>query len=262
MSASSRGARWLRVVAAIALSFAALGAVADEIRVACSGGFAEALRTLAPAYETRTGNKVTLIWGPSMGQAPEAIPNRLGRGEPIDVLVMVGGALDKLGKAGKIDPASQTVLAKSLIAAAVKTGAPKPDISTVEGLRKALLDAKTVAYSDSASGVYLSTVLFKQLGIAEQMQGKVRKIPGEPVGKLVADGVAELGFQQYSELKPIPGIDLLGLIPQSVQLVTDFSAATVGASANPAGARAFIDFLASPAAAPAIRDTGLEPAVR
>ena len=252
-------ARWRWLVVAVALFIAAIGAYAQELRVATSGGSAAALETLGRAYQSRTGTKVTLIQGASMGQTPEAIPNRLARGEPIDVLVMVASALDDLDKAGKIEPDSKVVLARSLIAAAVKAGAPKPDIATVDGLRQALLNAKSVAYSDSASGVYLSTTLFSKLGIAEQMKGKARQIPGTPVGEVVARGDVELGFQQYSELKPIAGIDILGPIPESVQLVTLYSAAVVRGSSNAGAARAFIDFLSSPAAAEAIRDTGLQP---
>ena len=225
-------ARWRCLFVAVALFMAAIGAYGQELRVATSGGSAAALEALGPAYETRTGTKVTLIRGPSMGQTPEAIPTRLARGEPIDVLVMVATALDGLDGTGKIEPGSKVVLARSLIAVAVKAGAPKPDIATVDGLRQTLLNAKSVAYSDSASGVYLSTTLFPKLGIAEEMKGKARQIPGTPVGEVVARGEVELGFQQYSELKPIAGIDIVGPIPESVQLVTLYSAAVVRGSAS------------------------------
>ncbi len=126
-------------------------------------------------------------------------------------------------------------LARSSIAMAVKAGAPSPDISSVEALKQAFLHAKSVAYSDSASGVYIQNQLFKTMGIAEQMQGRARMIPAEPVGLVVARGEAELGFQQLSELKPIPGITVVGLLPEGAQQVTVFSAGVLGTSAHQGG---------------------------
>jgi molybdate transport system substrate-binding protein len=259
MSARNRGNCWRGFAAAAALLLAFCGASAEELKVAYSGAMTEVVKVLGPAFEARTGTKVALTWGPSMGASAEAIPNRLNRGEPFDVVVMASEALDGLSSAGKVDPASRVVLARSLIVVAVKSGAAKPDISTVDALKKTLLDAKSVAFSSSASGVYISNVLFPRLGIAEQMKAKSRQIPGGPVGPFVARGEVELAFQQLSELKPIPGIDIVGPLPEGAQLVSMFSAAVVTGSANPSGARTFIDFLASPAAASTIRDTGLEP---
>lgn len=194
-----------------------------------------------------------------MGATPEAIPNRLQRGEPADVLIMVGDALDELIKQGKVVADSRVELARSNIGMAVRAGAPKPDISTVDALKRTLLAAKSIAYSDSASGVYLSTVLFQRLGIADQIKGKSRMIPAEPVGAVVARGDAEIGFQQISELLPVQGIDLVGPLPPEVQKVTVFSAGIVTVAKEPDVGRALVKFLASPAAAPAITRSGLEP---
>lgn len=234
-------------------------AAAAEIRVVSSGGFAAAYRALVPEFERATGHKVVTEWGPSMGDTPQAIPQRLARGEPIDVVIMVGYSLSDLAKQGKVLPDSPVELARSLIAVAVRAGAPKPDIATPDALKRALLAAPSIAYSDSASGVYVSTELFQRLGIAAEVRGKSRMIPAEPVGLVVARGEAALGFQQMSELKPIAGIDIVGKLPPDLQKVTTFSAGIVAASKEPEAAKALIAFLASPAAQGAIVNSGLEP---
>ena len=141
---------------------------------------------------------------------------------------------------------------------AVRAGARKPDIGSVDALKRALLEAKSIAYSDSASGVYLSTEMFQRLGIASQIAGRCKRIAGEPVGAVVARGDAEIGFQQISELLPVPGIDYVGPLPPEVQKVTLFSAGVATGSTHPAAAGALIKFLASPAAIPAIVKSGLE----
>ena len=232
---------------------------AAEVKVMISGGFSAAYRILAPEFRSATGNTVATASGPSMGNTPEAIPNRLSRGEPVDVLIMVGSALDDLVKEGKVLPGSRVDLARSKIGMAVHAGTPKPDIGTVEAFKRTLLAAKSIAYSDSASGVYLSTVLFPKLGIADQIAAKSRMIPAEPVGAVVARGDAEIGFQQMSELLAVPGVDVVGPLPPEVQKVTVFSAGISSKSTEPEAARALIKFLASPAAAPVIARTGIEP---
>ena len=143
----------------------------------------------------------------------------------------------------------------------MRSGAPHPDISTPDALRRTLLATKSIAYSDSASGVYISTELFKRLGIAERVAGKARMIPATPVAEIVAKGEAEIGFQQIAELKPVPGVDLLGPIPAELQKVTVFSAGVVTGSHQADAGKAFIAYLASSSSAPAIAGTGLEPVV-
>ena len=142
---------------------------------------------------------------------------------------------------------------------AVKSGAPKPDISSAEAVKRALLAATTVAYSDSASGSYVSTDMFEKLGVADAMKDKARKIPATPVGEVVARGEAELGFQQISELKPVQGIDIVGPLPNELQKITVFSAGIATVSKEPEAGRALIKFLASPAARDAIITSGMEP---
>ena len=246
-------------LAALLLAFACTQATAEQLTVVSSGGFAAALKLLAPQFERETGHQLQLEWGPSMGDTPQAIPQRLARGEKIDVLVMVGSALDQLQAQGRVVADSNTPLAASRIALAVKHGSPQPDISTLAALKQTLLNSHSIAYSDSASGVFLSTVLFSRLGVAGQIKDRSHMIPAEPVGKVVARGEAELGFQQLSELIPIAGIDIVGLLPEQAQQVTTFSAGISRDSGHPAAARQLLRFLASPQVAASIRQTGMTP---
>jgi molybdate transport system substrate-binding protein len=194
-----------------------------------------------------------------MGTNANAIPVRLERGEPADVLIMVGYALGELITQGKIIAGSRVDLTKSQIGVVVKAGAPKPDISSAEALKRALLAATSVAYSESASGVYVSTGMFQRLGIADAMKDKARKIVGEAVAAVVARGEAEIGFQQISEMRGVAGADVVGPLPADLQKVTVFSAGIASVSKQPEAGRALIDFLASPAAREAIIQSGMEP---
>jgi molybdate transport system substrate-binding protein len=233
-------------------------ASAQDINVMTSGAFTAAYRELAPQFESEGNKKVATAYGASMGGAPDSIPMRLQRGEPADVVILARPALNELVKQGKVVPASCVDLVRSRIGVAVRAGARKPDISSVDALKRTLLEAKSIAYSDSASGVYISTEMFQRLGIADQILPKSRRTPGQ-VGVAVARGDAEIGFQQISELLPVSGITLLGPLPPEVQRVILFSAGIVTGSKHPNVARTFIQFLASPAAIPAIEKSGLEP---
>jgi molybdate transport system substrate-binding protein len=250
----------------LALGFAAALAfmpIADaaEVRVMTSGGLAAALDALVPEFERSTGNKVVIAYGPSMGTTTNAIPVRLERGEPADVLIMVGYALGELIKSGKVAAGSKVDLVRSPIGIAVKAGAPHPDIATSEAVKRAMLAAKSVAYSDSASGVYVSTEMFDKLGIKDAMKDKGQMIPATPVGEIIAKGEAELGLQQISELKPVKGIDILGPLPDDLQKITVFSAGIAAVSKEPDAGKALIKFLASPAARDTIVNSGLDPIV-
>jgi molybdate transport system substrate-binding protein len=232
---------------------------AAEVRVMISGGLTPAYQALVPEFERQTGNKVLTAFGPSMGTTVNAIPVRLERGEPADVLIMVGYALGDLIKNGKVMADSRVDLVKSPIGIAVKSGAPKPDIGSVDAVKRALLAAKSVAYSDSASGVYVSTEMFQRLGIADEMKDKAKKIPATPVAEIVARGDAEIGLQQISELKAVPGVDIVGPLPADLQKITVFSAGIASLSKEPEAGKALIKFLASPAASDTIVKSGMEP---
>jgi molybdate transport system substrate-binding protein len=153
---------------------------------------------------------------------------------------------------------SRVELVRSPIGIAVKAGSPKPDISSADTVKRALLAAKSIAYSDSAS-VYVSTEMFEKLGITEAMQDKARKIPATPVGEIIANGEAEIGFQQISELKPVAGIDIVGPLPDALQKITVFSAGIATVSKQPEAGKALIKLLASPAARDTLVNSGLEP---
>jgi len=249
-------ARSATVVACLVFTGAAF---ADSLNVVSSGGFAAAYKKLAAQYEAEAGQQVHSEWGPSMGQTVNAIPARLARHEPIDVVIMVGDSLDKLMASGQLARGSKVALADSRIACAVPHGAPHPDIHDVEGLKAALLAAKSVAWSDSASGEYIEKEMLRKLGVADAVRPKGHKIPATPVGEILAKHEADFGCQQRSELLPVAGIDIVGDLPDEVQFVTEFSAAAVSGSAHQAEARKFLDYLSSPKNAATIRDTGLVP---
>src|SRR5262245_11241823 len=253
-------ARWSCTLAALLIASAASAA---DVQVMISAGFYGVYSELGPAFERASGNHLVTTRGPSMGDSPEAIPTRLARGETADIVIMDGGAADDLGRRGLVRADSKVVLARSLIGMVVQAGAAKPDIGNVEALRSTLLSAKSIAYSDSGSGTYLSTTLFPKLGIADQISGKSRKVrgppSGEPVAAVVARGEAEIGFQQVSELIHVPGITFVGTIPSEVQPTTFFAGALTNTVRQPEAASALIRFLASPEAAPVILKAGLTP---
>lgn len=229
-----------------------------EIKVMISGGLTAAYLEVLPDLERATGNTLVTYFGASMGTAPDAIPMRLARGEPADVLIMVGYALDHLIERGVVVPKSRVDLARSAIGMVVRAGAPKPDIRSVEAFKRTLLAAESIAYSASASGRYLSTELFPRLGIADRIAGKSKQILSERVGTVVARGEAELGFQQISELLPIPGVDFVGPLPPELQKITVFSAGIPVDARRPEAAREVIRFLMT-SAGPAIARSGMEP---
>lgn len=231
---------------------------ADDVVVMTSGAFTAAYLELARSFESATKHKLTTA-ATSMGTGSDSIPNRLARGEAVDVVIVAADALDDLIQAGRVAAGSRVDLARSSIGMAVRAGAPKPDISTVERLTQALLAATSVAYSASVSGDYLVRELFPRLGIADRLEGKSRRIEGERVGAVVARGDAEVGFQQISELLPIDGIEIVGPLPAAVQRVTTFAAGIAAGAAHQEAARALIAFLASPTASGTVAKTGLEP---
>jgi molybdate transport system substrate-binding protein len=255
-------ALWLSTFGAAALLMVG-AASAAEVRVMISAGFYEVYSELAPAFERTSGHRLVTTRGPSMGDSPEAIPTRLARGEAADVVILDEISADELAKRGLVRVDSKISLARSLIGMVVRAGAAKPDISSVEAFRSTLLAAKSIAYSDSGSGTYLSTTLFPKLGIAVQVAAKSRKVrgppSGEPVAAVVARGEAEIGFQQVSELIRVPGITFVGTIPTEVQPMTFFAGALTSTARQPEAASALIRFLSSPEAALVISKVGLMP---
>jgi len=223
-----------------------------EIKVMLSAAFKEAYLELTPPFEKATGHKLSTAWVASV-----EMMQRLKGGEQVDLVILSATSLDELKKAGIV--AERFDIAKSGVGVAVKTGAPKPDISSGEAVKRAVLAAKGIAYSKGPSGIYLIK-LFERWGISERIKSKVKQVQGEPAGVSAARGEVELAFQQVSELLPVPGIELVGPLPPDIQEITTFSAGVHAKAKEPNAARALVDFFKAPAAAPAIRKKGMEPA--
>ena len=222
------------------------------ITVMASAAFKEAYLELVPQFERASEHKVNNLWVPSV-----QMMSRLKGGEKVDLVILSADSLDELIKAGII--ASRTDLARSGVGMAVRAGAPKPDISSAEALKRAVLAAKSVVYSTGPSGIYLAG-LFRRMGIEDQVKPKLKQVQGEPAGASVARGEAEIGFQQMSELLPVPGIDIVGPLPPDAQKITTFSAGLHAQANEPDAAKTLVQFLTSPEAAPVIRRKGMEPA--
>jgi molybdate transport system substrate-binding protein len=236
-----------------------MNTMTDDLRVMTSGAFTAAYLDLIPRLELLTKKKIVTA-ATSIGTGEASIPNRLRRGEAVDVVIVADGVLVGFIKDSLIMADSYTPVARSAIAMAVRAGAAKPDIGTVDALKRTLLQAKSIAYSASVSGEYLTTELYQRLGITDQVMNKSRLIGGgERVGAVVARGEAEIGFQQLSELLPVPGIDHVTPLPPEVQKVSVFSAGVAASTSDSDAARAIVRFLSSPEAADAITKSGLEP---
>ena len=255
---TSRDRRARLLLALAVLLLPAQFARADDVRVMTSGAFTAAYLQLGPQFERATGHRL-VTEATSMGTGATSIEARLAAGEAVDVVIVADAALEQLVASGRIIPGTRVPLARSQIGMAVRRGAPKPDIHSLDALRQTLLSAKSIAYSASVSGTYLSTELFQRLGVADEVLPKSRRIERERVAAVVARGEAEIGFQQISELRPVKGIDIVGELPPGAQIVTVFAAGIPTTSKQPEAAKALIRWLASPAAYAVIKKTGLEP---
>ncbi|WP_078004704.1 substrate-binding domain-containing protein [Izhakiella australiensis] len=244
----------------VLMLFSSLSAARETtLTVFCSGGLMGVLQQLAPAWQQRSGVRLQIESAPSMGSTPQSIPQRLAHHQQADVLVMVDDGIKPLVEHKWVSLNNRVPLANSYVALAIPAGKKKPDISTPDKLKAVLLKAHHVAYSDSASGRYVSESLYKKLGIERQMAAKSEMIPATPVGKIVASGKADVGFQQLSELQVVKGITVVGLIPDSLQKTTLYSAIPLDNSAHPSQARDFIHYLSSAHVASIIRQKGMSP---
>ncbi|RRW62024.1 ABC transporter substrate-binding protein [Pantoea dispersa] len=220
----SREMKQRTMVLAALLLAAQPGVQAATLKVFSSGGMYPVIESLKQDYQQQSGDSIELEAAPSMGDTPQAIPNRLKRHESADVLVMVDYAIKPLEQAKWVDSASHQVLAHSYIAMAVKQGTTPPDISTVAKFKQVLTSASSIAVSDSASGKYIQSKMLDKLQLGPKTAAKITVIPATPVGEAVAQGKAELGFQQNSELKAVKGITIVGLIPPAAQQDTLYGA--------------------------------------
>jgi len=243
----------------IALAVVAFpGASFAQVKVILSGGFTAAYKEVLPEFEKTSGIKVTTTNGASQGNGPNTIGAQLRRGETADVVIMNRAGLDDLIADGKIAKGTETDLARTLIAVAVRTGAPKPNIGTVDAFKKTLLAAKSVSVDASTSGIYLTTKGFPRLGIEKEMAGKTIK----EGAAAVADGKAEIAVMLVSEILPVKGVEVVGTVPAEIQDASVFSAAIVAGAKNADSAKKLIAFLNSQSAAAAIKKSGMEPLTR
>ena len=255
MSTHRHRAAWL----AGALSLVVLApADAAEIKVLTAGAFKQVVLALVPDFEKQTGHKVTLDNG-TAGQ----LKKRIEGGEAFDVAVITPAVVDELIGQGKIGAGSRINLASVGVGVVVKEGAPKPDISTVDKFKQALLAAKSVAYIDPASGgssgVYIDKLLVK-LGVADQVRLKAKLKKGGHVADLIVSGEAELGLHQISEIVPVKGAALVGPLPSEIQNTTTYAAGLSATAKDNNAAKALIKMFSGPAAAAILKSKGMEPA--
>jgi molybdate transport system substrate-binding protein len=225
-----------------------------ELRVFASNSIRAVIAELVPQFERASGHSVALSYDPA-----KVMLARIKSGETADLIITGSGAIDALVREGRVLPGSRRTLARCRVGVAVRAGMPKPDIGTVESLKRALLAAKSVAYTqEGASGMHFSGVI-ERVGIAREVQAKAVRQPGGLIGELVAAGKAEIAIQQIPELMAVPGIELVGPLPAEIQLTTVTSAGIFSGTKQAEAAQSFIDFLVSPAAARVMRAKGLEP---
>src|SRR5215470_10473413 len=229
----------------------ATGAKAAEIKLMCSGAMRPALEELAPQFERASGHKLAITYS-----GTNVIRERTLAGDAGDLVIFAGPAVEDVIRQGKL--AAKVDLVRSAVGVGVAAGAPRPDLSSAEAFKRALLAAKSFSRSEGPSGVYIAALL-ERMGIAEQMKGKTVVVRGRLVGDALVKGEAEIGVQQVSELKSVPGVDVLPM-PAEIQHITIFSAGLSAQAKDSEPVQALIKFLTSPAAAPVIKAKGLEPA--
>ena len=245
------------IIAACALFLSSMGAgvaSAVEITVLSTQATEQAYRELLPQFEKASGHTVKTVYSGTLG-----VKKRIADGETFDLLIMASPEIDAFIKTGTLAPGSRVDVAKSGVGVGVKAGAPKPDISSTEALKKTLLAAKSIGYSTGPSGVYVIG-LFERLGLTDQIKPKLKQTPtGVFVGSIVANGEVEIGFQQVSEMATFPGVDFVGPLPAEVQQTTIFASGIAAAAKQPEAAKAWVKFLTAPTSASAFKKRGMEP---
>jgi molybdate transport system substrate-binding protein len=228
------------------------------VKLLTAGAFKQVVLALVPDFEKQTGNKVVVDNDTAGG-----LKKRIESGEAFDVAVITPAVIDELAGAGKIAAGSRVDLASVSIGVVVKEGAPRPDVSTVDAFKRALLEAKSVAYIDPASGgssgIYIDKLL-ERLGIADQVRPKAKLKKGGYVADLIVSGEAELGLHQISEIVPVKGAALVGPLPKEIQNTTTYAAGLSASPQNKDAAQALIKMFSGPAAATVLKSKGMEPA--
>ena len=233
----------------------------QELKVLCSGSFIAILRTILADLESATRLTVTATAARSIENTASSIPSRLRRGEVFDLIICFDEAAEMLLHEGLLLASSRVSLAQSVLAVAVKQGRSAPVLGTIDQLRAALLSARLVGYSASASGTYFCAELLPRLGIAEALQGRCQKIEHERVGDVVARGECDLGLQQRSELVPCKGITIATAFPEELQKVTTIAAAIPTGARHPEAALQVIEYLISAQVTDNLLVGGLRPIV-
>ena len=249
----NKGLMTAAFVVAVAVAFPSTSFA--QVKVILSNGFGAAYREALPDFEKTSGIKVTTATGASQGNGPNTIGAQLRRGETADMVIMNKAGLDDLMAEGKIAKGTNVDLARTRLAVAIRSGASKPDISTVDAFKKTLLGARSVSVDASTSGIYLTTKAFPRLGIAKEMQGKTIK-EGAPG---VASGKADIAVMLVSEILPVKGVEVVAPVPAEIQEASIFSAAVVAGAKQTEAAKKLIAFLASQSASAAIKHSGMEP---
>ncbi len=230
------------------------GARADDLKVVAPNAVKETLVAVAARFEKDTGRRVSLTWGGS-----ESIAKRVADGEVFDVVVNTAAGVDRMVATGKLVSGTRVDFSRSAVAVAIRSGLPRPDVSSVSGLKMALLDAQAIAISSGSSGRYVEQ-LFQKLGVADQIKQKIKQPPsGGQIGDMLARGEADLGFQQVSELMHAKGFQYLGPLPAEVQNYTIWAAGVHSSAPQVDAARAFSSALRAPESGDAIRKSGMEP---
>jgi molybdate transport system substrate-binding protein len=252
-STGSKIVAWATAGCLSALIAGGAAMAADINVVSTAGPMPEVMGALIPIFERASGNKVTIKF-----QAAPATIKQLKEGASIDLLIADEDAIGDLLKDGTIAPGGGARVMLSRVGIAVRAGAPKPDIGSADALKAALIAAKSVAYSQGASGQHFATVIAR-LGLVDTLKPKTIIVQGKPVGAAVAAGEAEIGVQQVAELLPVPGIDLVGPLPGDLQKIIVYMAAVPAKAKDPEAATALVKFLASEAAVSVIKQKGMNP---
>lgn len=245
----------IRSLFAVVGAVLACGAVqAAEIKVISTRATEELYRELVPRFERATGHTVTTIFTGTLG-----VQERIAAGETYDVIIMVDSAIDDYIRSGRVVAGSRADIARASIGVGVRAGLPTPDIGSAEALKRALLAAKSIAYSTGPSGDYVIR-MFQRLGIADALRPKLKQVPTTMlVADFIASGEADLGFQQTNELSHFPGVEYLGPLPPELQETTWRSGGIMTGARAPQAGKALLEFLSGPEAAPVIRKHGLDP---
>ena len=253
--------RTIRRLAAIAVFLSAQAALAStaEIKVFSTVGVKSVLEDLVPKFEKATGHKLAITWSTA-----SLLAKRVQAGEQADALILIKGNLETLQKEGKIMPGTDVIFSKSIFAVGVKAGAPKPDISTPDALKQALLASKAVSYTDpatgGASGVYTAKQIAK-LGITEQMKGKTKHpASGGFSGSLLVDGQADIAINSKPELLSVPGVEVIGPLPGDMAYTVIYAAGVQSGAAQADAAKALVKYLMSPEAQAVFKAKGFDPA--